>query len=142
MADTADYEDGMIDLGKSVSATSLPGVNPEKAKPVTKLDYPSLYIADVPELDDLPDGEFYMMMRGQVTRHTEENPIKGSDEDSGGRKGGYAGKGCSCEITIMKMKPMGEAKVAPSRATQDNDSDLDSALTKIALAKEEADEDE
>jgi hypothetical protein len=142
MADTADYEDGMIDLGKSVSASAMPGVSPEKTKPITKLDYPSLYIADVPELDELPDGEFYFLCRGQVTRHTEENPIKGSDEDTGDRKGGSAGKGCSCEITVMAMKPMGDAKPSPSRAMPDNQPTLDSALTKIALDKAEADEGE
>lgn len=141
MASMSEMENGMIDLGKEVSVQAMPGVNPEKAKPVTKKDYPSLYIADVPELDNLPDGEFYFLCRGQVTSHSEENPIKGSAEDDGDREGGYAGKGCSCEITVISMKPMGDAKPAPARATSDSTAKLDSALTQIEMDKMDSEPD-
>lgn len=109
------------------------------------MHYPSLYIADVPELDDLPDGEFYFIAKGQVTRHTEETPVAGmaeneegeSEEEEENEDESTEGDGghCSCEITVISMKPVDGMK---SKKGKDSSSSLSDTLS--AMEKKKADD--
>ena len=130
----AEYEQGMIDLGHDISATNDPmgGVPSSKTKPVSEKSYPSLSIQDIPELDNLPDGEFYFVGKGQVTRHTEDTPVDSAPQEDG----------CSCEITVMSMKPVGSAAESVSaNGEKDSGEKLSDALDSIAQKKADAAED-
>lgn len=126
----------MIDLGTEVSASADPLSTSKKPKTVTVKTYPSLFLKDIPELDDLPDGEFYFLAKGQVVRHTEENPVSGTAQDDGEGEGGDYGKGCSCEISVISMKPVADVAkgVVNPKAPE---AGLDEALTQIEQDKED-----
>lgn len=133
---------GMIDLGKPMQMPMGMDGKAPKGKP--KLHYPTLFINDIPELDNLPDGEFYFMAKGQVTKHTEENPVAGAADDdeeedmADGEDPSADGKECSCEITVLSMKPVDGMK---SKTTKDAAAGLDSALTAIESKKADDSED-
>jgi len=141
---TPDNEAGMIDLGKTVE---LPTALGSKGSGQTSTHYPTLNISDIPELDNLPDGEFYFMAKGQVTRHVKETPIGGADgEDSTDEYDEAASAGgignsehCSCEITVIAMKPINgdEEESEP----QDSGAKLDATLSEIEKKKADDAED-
>lgn len=106
-----------VDLGKSPSDTKT------ESDSTKKVYYPTLFLQDVPELDDLPDGEFKMQVVGKVVSHTEK-------EDSDGNKT------CSCEIEIHSIEPKELGKAAKSVDLGDS---LDSALSDKEDASDEAD---
>lgn len=114
---------GMVDLGKPMPSGGLQDDESEDGK----MSYPTLYIRDIPELDDLPDGEFYFTAKGKVTQHTESDPVDGEDDGH-----------CSCEITVLSMKPMASGKKAPK---SDPEAGLDGALDSIAQKKADDAED-
>lgn len=101
-----------VNLGKKPSDTKL-GDMPKEVS--NKVYFPSLFLSDVPELDNLPDGLFKFEGTGQVTSHTEKVDPDGT-------------KHCSCEIEIHSIEPMGDSK----------STDLGKALDKVAADKEDA----
>lgn len=115
----SDYEKGMIDLSMDTK---------QMGKPINIADthYPTIHIEDNYALDDLPDGEFYAVVRLKVTRHTEEDPVEGEG-------------GCSCDIAVMGLKPMDGAKAKPK--TKNSEEMLDDALDSIAQKKADYAED-
>lgn len=96
-----------VDLAKK--SDTLATASP--AKP----SYPTLFLSDVPQLDDLPDGEFTFEAVGKVVRHTE------TEDESGDRH-------CDCTIEIHSIEPK-SVKGKQSKA------DLGDALDKIAEDK-------
>jgi len=84
------------------------------AKP-DKPSYPSLYLSDVPELDDLPDGIFKFEGTAQVVRHSETIDADGN-------------RHCDCTLEIHSIEP----KSVKSKAV-----DLGSALKEIESQKED-----
>lgn len=131
--DTSNYDEGMIDLGKPMSKDSpmVMGDGASTSKS-SKTVYPTLFIQDVDELDDLPEGEFYFMAKGKVTRHTEEDPV---DADE-------AGSHCSCEITVMSMKPLGDAaeQMQAAEDSEESGDGLAETLDKMEKSKADAEE--
>ncbi len=105
----------VVDLGKK------PDVYDEKAAKVSKPYYPTLMIADVPELDDLPDGEFTFQCNGKIVRHTEEEGADGNSH-------------CSCTIEVYTLEPIKSSKTKGV--------DLGSALDEIQAKKVEDDDED
>lgn len=96
-----------VNLGKKPLDTKV------AEKPLDKVYYPSLFLSDVPELDELPDGVFKFEATGKVTSHTEKVDPDGT-------------KHCSCEIEIHSIEPTG----------MDKSTDLGKTLDKIAAKKD------
>jgi hypothetical protein len=84
----------MIDLGREYD--SGPCCPPPDKKEKGKKSYPSLYISDLEDIPDLPEGDFYILAKVKVcsmTKSTRDDETK-----------------VSMELEVKSMKPMGEVE--------------------------------
>lgn len=114
--------DSMVDLGVKYGS-------PEMAKdvptPKEHVSYPTLYLpSTTKDLPDFPDGDFYFLCKGEVTRcvETKENGKEST----------------SCDISVKSIcvcdkngKPVAVAK----SKEESSEDELDKELTKIADKK-------
>jgi hypothetical protein len=84
----------MIDLGREYD--SGPCCPPSDKKEKGKKSYPSLYISDLEDIPDLPEGDFYILAKVKVCSTTK------SMRDDEAK--------VSMELEVKSMKPMGEAE--------------------------------
>lgn len=69
-----------LDLGSKMEPLKCCSPEAEKAEGETRINYPTVWLSDLPGLDKLPDGEFSATVKFKKTRSVEETRMENGKE--------------------------------------------------------------
>jgi len=105
-----------LDLGSKCEPLKCCSPEAEKAEGETRINYPTVWLNDLPGLDKLPDGEFTATVKFKKTRSVEEEKTEN----------GKTTESCSATLDLLSIEF--EAAASEDEESEDETSSAETAL--------------